>query len=67
MIKRIMNKIANKKKQRGYALLEYCAGAAIIAGVLWGGLSLVGERVNSLLSTIADWAAAREQSIQDND
>jgi len=62
-----MNKIANKKKQRGYALLEYCAGAAIIAGVLWGGLSLVGERVNSLLSTIADWAAAREQSIQDND
>ena len=30
------------KAQKGYTLLEYCAGAAIIAGILWTGLNSLG-------------------------
>lgn len=54
----------HRKNSRGYTLLEYCAGAAIIAGILWGALSIMGENMADLLNRVGDWAAARTQEIQ---
>jgi len=50
-------------EESGYTLLEYCAGAAIIAGVLWGALSLMGENLGGLLDSIGQWAVARAGEI----
>lgn len=52
-----------KKREQGYTLLEYCAGAAIIAGILWGALSYLGGNLENLLHAVGDWAAARTSEI----
>jgi hypothetical protein len=52
--------------QRGYALLEYCAGAAIIAGVVWGSLGYLGNSLDGLIRGIGDWAQARATEIRND-
>jgi hypothetical protein len=51
------------KKQNGYTLLEYCAGAAVIAGVLWVALDALGSNLSEFLRTLGDWAVERSNSI----
>jgi Flp pilus assembly pilin Flp len=51
------------KRQRGYTLLEYCAGAAIIAGVLWAALGRLGGDISDLLDGIGQWAQDRRGEI----
>ena len=51
------------KKQRGYTLLEYCAGAAILAGVIAVGMSTMGTNMNTAFSRIGTWAVARTDSL----
>lgn len=62
---RVINKyIALKTKdQSGFTLLEYCAGAAIIAGVLWGALTAMGGGMDSLIRAIGTWATNRSAEI----
>jgi Flp pilus assembly pilin Flp len=55
-----------KKNQRGYALLEYCAGAAILAAVMYAGLQSMGSQVSGLLTKVGTWAAARSAEIPGN-
>lgn len=50
--------------QRGYTLLEYCAGAAIIAGVLWVALSNLGNDLSGLLGSVGQWARTRSSQVQ---
>jgi Flp pilus assembly pilin Flp len=50
-------------QQDGYALLEYCAGAAVVAIVLWAAMQALGASVSSLLGTISDWALARASEV----
>lgn len=51
-------------KQKGYTLLEYCAGAAIIAGVVWVALETLGGNLSGLLEGIGQWAVRRTGDIQ---
>jgi hypothetical protein len=44
-------------------LLEYCAGAAIIAGILWAALGRLGDDLSDLLDAIGDWAQDRKGEI----
>jgi hypothetical protein len=53
-------KKGSNRRQRGYTLLEYCAGAAIIAGVLWTALGKMGSNVGSLIESVGTWAVARQ-------
>lgn len=55
----------NKKRtnQRGYTLLEYCAGAALIAGIIWVALNAMGQNISALLNAIGQWAASRAGGI----
>ena len=52
-----------RRRQRGYALLEYCAGAAIIASVLWVSLNHLGESLSGILEGVATWAETRAADI----
>ena len=51
-------------RQRGYTLLEYCAGAAIITGILWVALNGMGNNLATLLQRVGLWATARSTAIQ---
>ena len=51
------------KSEKGYTLLEYCAGAAIIASVLWAALSALGGNVSQLLGAVGGWATARASEV----
>ena len=47
------------KKERGYALLEYCAGAAIIAGIILVALQGLGGHLSTLMDAVGTWAQSR--------
>ncbi|MCB0329630.1 MAG: hypothetical protein KDD70_08200 [Bdellovibrionales bacterium] len=53
-----------KRNQSGYALLEYCAGAAIVAGILWAALSTFGNSVGGLFDALSSWTNARTSEVQ---
>lgn len=55
-----------RRRQQGYTLLEYCAGAAIIAGVLWTALSGLGSNVSSLLGAVGGWANSRAELVRNS-
>jgi Flp pilus assembly pilin Flp len=55
-----------KRKSAGYTLLEYCAGAAIIAGVIWTALNTLGGDMRDLLNAIGSWAKGRTASVNQN-
>ncbi len=52
-----------RKNQKGYTLLEYCAGAALIAGIIWVALNAMGQNITTLLNAIGQWAANRATGI----
>jgi Flp pilus assembly pilin Flp len=51
------------KRERGYTLLEYCAGAAIIAGILWTALSNLGTDLTGLLDAVGAWSNSRRDGV----
>jgi hypothetical protein len=57
-----MRKSASKR-ERGYTLLEYCAGAAIIAGILWTALNNLGTDLTELLGAVGTWADNRTDNL----
>ena len=54
-------KINNEK---GFTLLEYCAGAAVIAGVIWVAMSTLGNNLGDLLTALGEWATQRVTEIR---
>ena len=52
-----------RKKEGGFALLEYCAGAAVILVVLWAAVNTMGDNISTLLSSIGNWATQRAGEI----
>lgn len=55
-----------RRREGGYTLLEYCAGAAIISGIVWGALGYLGNSLDGLLRGVGDWARARTAEISGN-
>lgn len=47
---------AKNKNEKGYTLLEYCAGAAIVLGVLYGTLTTVSGSLSKFLTKVGTWA-----------
>lgn len=56
-------KMKRDRKERGYTLLEYCAGAALIAGIIWVSLNAMGAELGSFLDSIGLWIQRRGQGI----
>lgn len=53
----------DRRKQKGYTLLEYAAGAAILMGILFTGLNAMGTGVQGLLTEIGNWAGQRKSDL----
>ena len=51
------------KKQKGFTLLEYAAGAVIILTVVYGGLNLMGTGLSTFFGDIGSWASGKGSSI----
>lgn len=51
------------KKEQGYTLLEYCAGAAVIAGIIFAALQSMGNNLSGYLGAIGSWATRRAGEI----
>lgn len=47
---------AKSKHEKGYTLLEYCAGAAIVLGILYGTLQTVQGSLTKFLTKVGTWA-----------
>ena len=56
-------RIKKKNSEAGITLLEYCAGAAVVIGLLYGSMALMGQSVQGLFTAIGDWAGGRAQVI----
>jgi hypothetical protein len=56
--------VRRKNKERGFTLLEYCAGAAVVAGVIWVALSSLGGSMSTLLGNVGKWADSRAAEVQ---
>jgi hypothetical protein len=53
----------NRRSERGISLLEYCAGAAVLLGIVWTAMTLMGQDVSALLQSIGGWAVAQKTDI----
>jgi len=49
----------NGKKDRGYTLLEYAVGAAVLVGIIVAGLNAMGSGVVNLFNGIGEWASGQ--------
>lgn len=57
-------KRVNGRRQRGYTLLEYCAGAAIIATVMGTALNAMGTNFTKFTTAINDWAGTKATALK---
>ena len=55
--------IKKRDGEEGYTLLEYCAGAAVIAGIVFGALNALGGNLQGLLENLGQWADDRAADI----
>ena len=59
-------KTSKNKQEKGYTLLEYCAGAAIIVTVLYTALNGLGDQLSTFLGNIGTWAVTHSPTNQTN-
>jgi len=52
------------RKQKGFTLFEYCAGAAVILGVVWGAMSVMGASMSDMIGSISEWTSSRAADIR---
>ena len=55
-----------RRDQQGITLLEYCSGAAILLGIIWGTMSLLGTNISKVLASVAAWADRETTTIEQN-
>ncbi|MGI6680285.1 MAG: Flp family type IVb pilin [Bdellovibrionota bacterium] len=48
-----------KRNQKGLTLLEYCAGAAVVAVIVFAVLQAMGGKLQTAATNIGDWAVDR--------
>jgi Flp pilus assembly pilin Flp len=58
------NSMNRLKSERGFTLLEYCAGATIIAVTVYGALTVLGSNFQSYLDSLGGWLVERGSSLQ---
>jgi len=57
-------KIINiRKDQRGFSLLEYVAGATVIAAIVFVALNAFGDNLATLFDALGNWVTDRADEI----
>lgn len=52
------------KKQKGFTLLEYAAGAVVIVTVVYIGLQAMGTGLQTFFTDVGTWASTKGSSIK---
>ena len=58
-IKRIISKENKERREDGFSLLEYAAGAAVLAGIVYAAMFVFGQGLESFFTSLGDWATQR--------
>jgi len=62
---KMKKKIVNiRKDQRGFSLLEYVAGATVIAAIVFVALNAFGGNLAELFAALGEWVTSRASEIQ---
>jgi hypothetical protein len=59
MLSNLIRLRSKARGEKGYTLLEYCAGAAIITGIIYGAMVTMGGNIGGLLTAVGSWATTR--------
>lgn len=54
-----------RKDQKGFTLLEYAAGAAVIAGVAYSALTVFGVGLTNFYTGLGNWASNQVSNLPD--
>ncbi len=51
------------KSERGFTLLEYCAGAVVLLTIVYVAMRGMGDNLGSFMTAIGDWAKGQGDTI----
>ena len=54
---------APKGANKGFTLLEYCAGAAVLITLVYGAVSTMGTNIGGFLTNIGAWATKQAAEV----
>ena len=61
---KVLNLIQKKiKREQGLSMLEYAAGAAVLAGVVYGAMAYFGNGLEGFFQALGDWATSRASDV----
>ena len=51
------------RKEQGFTLLEYCAGAAVLISIVYGGLTIMGGNLKEFFVGVGTWVGTKTTSL----
>ena len=58
--------MVRNNSEKGFTLLEYCAGAAVLLTIVWAALTALGGNMKTFLDSIGSWATRQATAIDSN-
>ena len=55
--------LIGKNPEKGFTLLEYCAGAAVLLTIVWTALTTLGGNMSTFLGAVGSWASGEASKI----
>ena len=55
--------LVRKNNEKGFTLLEYCAGAAVLLTIVWAALTALGTNMSTFLNAVGSWASSQAGKI----
>ena len=59
-------RLVRKNSERGFTLLEYCAGAAVLLTIVWAALTALGTNMSTFLNAVGSWATTQAVKVNSN-
>ena len=56
-------RLVRKGSEKGFTLLEYCAGAAVLLTIVWAALTALGTNMSTFLNAVGTWATTQAGEI----
>jgi len=53
-----------RRSERGFTLLEYCAGAVVLLTIVYVAMRGMGENLGGFMTAIGDWASSQGEQIR---
>lgn len=60
------SKSSVRRREAGYSLLEYAAGAAILLTIMFGGMQVMKNGIDSTFTSISNWMTNKAQNLDNS-